>query len=259
MYETGKHESGRVWLDHWVAESGRSASHRAHFSWHAALHDLALGDTEAVRQRYYSQLAPPTVTGVRALIDSASLLWRWRITTSDWPASARLRTSAPPPVECVLEAAGADLIDRPETPFVAMHSALALAAAGDLARLAQLRVLLRGLVGPDDVRHRGGPVLGPDLGRRGLVGRRPRRRCPTCSRRWSASAARPPSARSSRRRCSSRWSTPTSPPSHWVCSTAGSIAGPLRWMRDVVDRSSAYARSGVARLVLSGGRHTSID
>ena len=81
MYETGKHESGRVWLDHWVAESGRSASHRAHFSWHAALHDLALGDTEAVRQRYYSQLAPPTVTGVRALIDSASLLWRWRITT----------------------------------------------------------------------------------------------------------------------------------------------------------------------------------
>lgn len=145
MYETGKHESGRVWLDHWVAESGRSASHRAHFSWHAALHDLALGDTEAVRQRYYSQLAPPTVTGVRALIDSASLLWRWRITTSDWApppgdsAGADRVEAAPPPVECVLDAAGADLIDRPETPFVAMHSALALAAAGDLARLARLR------------------------------------------------------------------------------------------------------------------------
>ena len=88
MYETGKHEGGRVWLDHWVAESGRSASHRAHFSWHAALHDLALGDTEAVRQRYYSQLAPPAVTGVRSLIDSASLLWRWRITTADWDAAA---------------------------------------------------------------------------------------------------------------------------------------------------------------------------
>ena len=42
-------------------------------------------------------------------------------------------------MECVLEAAGAALIDRPETPFVAMHSALALAAAGDLARLARLR------------------------------------------------------------------------------------------------------------------------
>ena len=25
LYETGQHEAGRVWLDHWVAESGRSA------------------------------------------------------------------------------------------------------------------------------------------------------------------------------------------------------------------------------------------
>ena len=65
LYETGQHEAGRVWLDHWVTESGRSASHRAHFSWHAALHELALGDTEAVRRRYYSQLAPPAVSGVR--------------------------------------------------------------------------------------------------------------------------------------------------------------------------------------------------
>jgi hypothetical protein len=143
LYETGQHESGRTWLDHWVAESGRSANHRAHFSWHAALHELALGDTEAVRQRYYSQLAPPTVTGVRALIDSASLLWRWRVTTADWDAAAGSHAfdheSAPPPVECVLEAAGPDLVDRPATPFVAMHSALALAAAGDLPRLARLR------------------------------------------------------------------------------------------------------------------------
>jgi uncharacterized NAD(P)/FAD-binding protein YdhS len=143
MYETGRHEAGRAWLDHWVAESGRSASHRAHFSWHAALHELAIGDTEAVRQRYYTQLAPPTVTGVRALIDSASLLWRWMVTTSGWDAAAG--TSAfpgetpPPPVECVIEAVGADLVDRPETAFVALHSALALAAADDLPRLAALR------------------------------------------------------------------------------------------------------------------------
>ena len=143
LYETGKHETGRAWLDHWVAESGRAASHRAHFSWHAALHELALGDTEAVRQRYYTQLAPPTVTGVRALIDSASLLWRWCVTTSDWDAAAGTAVfpgeSAPPPIDCVLEAAGADLVDRPETPFVALHSALAVAASGDLARLAALR------------------------------------------------------------------------------------------------------------------------
>jgi uncharacterized NAD(P)/FAD-binding protein YdhS len=143
MYETGRHEAGRAWLDHWVAESGRSASHGAHFSWHAALHELAIGDTEAVRQRYYTQLAPPTVTGVRALIDSASLLWRWVVTTSGWDAAAGTSAftgeTAPPPVECVLEAAGPELVDRPETPFVALHSALALAAAGDLPRLAALR------------------------------------------------------------------------------------------------------------------------
>ena len=131
MYETGQHEAGRAWLDHWVRESGRSASHRAHFSWHAALHELALGDTEAVRHRYYSQLAPPGVTGVRALVDSASLLWRWQVGTADWfPAEG-----PPPPAEAVLEAAGAELVSRPETPFVALHAALALAAAGGGDRL----------------------------------------------------------------------------------------------------------------------------
>lgn len=148
MYETGRHEPGRAWLDHWVAQSGRAASHRAHFSWHAALHELAIGDTEAVRQRYYTQLAPPTVTGVRALIDSASLLWRWMVTTSGWDAAAHTSAfpgeAAPPPIECVLEAAGPDLVDRPETPFVAMHAALALATAGDLPRLAALRTHCQG-------------------------------------------------------------------------------------------------------------------
>ena len=143
MYETGRHDAGRAWLDNWVSESGRAASHRAHFSWHAALHELAMGDTEAVRQRYYTQLAPPTVTGVRALIDSASLLWRWVVTTSGWDAAAGTAAfageSAPPPVECVLDAAGPDLVDHPQTSFVALHGALALAAAGDLPRLAQLR------------------------------------------------------------------------------------------------------------------------
>jgi uncharacterized NAD(P)/FAD-binding protein YdhS len=143
MYETGRHEAGRAWLDNWVTESGRAASHRAHFSWHAALHELAIGDTEAVRQRYYTQLAPPVVTGVRALIDSASLLWRWMVTTSGWDAAAGTSAftgeTAPPPVECVLDAAGPDLVDRPATPFVGLHAALALAAAGDLPRLAALR------------------------------------------------------------------------------------------------------------------------
>lgn len=148
MYETGQHEDGLVWLDHWVRESGRSASHRAHFSWHAALHELVLGDTEAVRARYYSQLAPPTVTGVRALVDSASLLWRWRVTTAGWDAAVADGHGGPaafdgeaaaPPVRPVLSAVEPALLAAPETPFVALHAALALAGAGDAAALRTLR------------------------------------------------------------------------------------------------------------------------
>ncbi len=72
---------GLAWLDGWIAGSGLDAGHRVHFSWHAALHELAEGDADAVRHRYATQLAPrtasgETVTGVRLLVDSASLLWR---------------------------------------------------------------------------------------------------------------------------------------------------------------------------------------
>ncbi|MCW2787625.1 MAG: lycopene cyclase [Marmoricola sp.] len=145
MYESGQHEEGRVWLDHWVAESGRSASHRAHFSWHAALHELALGDTEAVRRRYYSQLAPPAVCGVRGLVDAASLLWRWRMTVSDWDGAdlslppTFAGETAPPPVEAVLESVDETLLLAPQTPFIAVHAAVALAARGDGPQLEQLR------------------------------------------------------------------------------------------------------------------------
>jgi uncharacterized NAD(P)/FAD-binding protein YdhS len=148
LYETGQHEGGRVWLDHWVAESGRGASHRAHFAWHAALHDLALGDTEAVRQRYYSQLGPGCVTGVRALVDSASLLWRWRVTTTEWDeglqqglpgtSPAFAGETPPPPVAPLVPSIDPSLLREPETPFVATHAALALAGDHDVSGLAEL-------------------------------------------------------------------------------------------------------------------------
>ncbi|HET9944147.1 MAG TPA: FAD/NAD(P)-binding protein, partial [Actinomycetes bacterium] len=128
-YETGDHAAGLRWLDGWITSCGRQATHRAHFSWHAALHELSTGDVDAVRRRYADQLAPPSVTGVRGLVDSASLLWRCQVTGS-W--------SGPVPVDDVIAHAGDDLVERPETPFTAMHSAVALTAAGDVARLAGL-------------------------------------------------------------------------------------------------------------------------
>ncbi len=145
FYETGQHEIGRSWLDHWIAENGQSANHRAHFSWHIALHELAQGNTEAVRRRYYSELAPPTVSGVRSLIDSASLLWRWRVTTGDcWG----LDGGPVPPVDPILAAVDADLLDHPATPFTAAHAAIALAAAEDTARLADLAAHCRSSAEP---------------------------------------------------------------------------------------------------------------
>jgi uncharacterized NAD(P)/FAD-binding protein YdhS len=146
-YETGDHAAGLRWLDGWITSCGRQATHRAHFSWHAALHELSTGDVDAVRRRYAEQLAPPTVTGVRGLVDSASLLWRCQVTGS-W--------TGPVPVDDVIAHAGDQLVERPATPFTAMHSAIALTAAGDVARLAGLErhalassdPVLREVVGP---------------------------------------------------------------------------------------------------------------
>jgi uncharacterized NAD(P)/FAD-binding protein YdhS len=147
FYETGAHAAGLRWLDPWITTCGRQATHRAHFSWHAALHELSTGDTEAVRRRYAEQLAPPVVSGVRGLVDSASLLWRCELTGS-WRGEL--------PVADVLEHAGDELVERPSTPFTAMHSAVALSAAGDALRLRRLRThaaastdpVLRSVVAP---------------------------------------------------------------------------------------------------------------
>ena len=135
MYETGRHEQGRVWLDHWIAETGRSAGYQAHFAWHAALHEIALGDLDALRRRYVRHLAPPAVTGVRALIDSASLLWRWQLDAEAW---GRVPDGMPPSVGPVIQAVEPELIRSPQRPFTALHAAVALAANGDREGLAEL-------------------------------------------------------------------------------------------------------------------------
>ncbi|WP_327257990.1 FAD/NAD(P)-binding protein [Streptomyces sp. NBC_01244] len=129
-YETGTHGAGRDWLERWVAGRGRGAVHRAHFSWHIALHELALDDPAAVRKRWFTQLSPGRVTGVRALVDSGSLLWRARLSDS-WRGDL--------PVADVLDAVEADILERPATAFTALHCAISLTAVGDLAALRRLR------------------------------------------------------------------------------------------------------------------------
>ncbi|GAB2471922.1 FAD/NAD(P)-binding protein [Jatrophihabitans fulvus] len=132
-YETGDHEAGLRWLDGWIASCGAEAGHRAHFSWHAALHELALGDDAAALRRYAIQLSPMVVTGVRALVDSASLLWRGYVTGALDADAAHADAAR------VLATVPAALLEDPPTAFVGLHAAVALAATADCRGLARLR------------------------------------------------------------------------------------------------------------------------
>jgi tetratricopeptide (TPR) repeat protein len=129
FYEMNRHREGLRWLEGWIQDNRRTAFMPSHFSWHAALHELALGDETAVRLRYVRELSPDSVQGVRALVDSASLLWRARLDDA-WPGAL--------PIDEVLSVVDEELLVRPPTTFVAMHAAVALAARGDAVGLRRL-------------------------------------------------------------------------------------------------------------------------
>jgi hypothetical protein len=129
-YETGDHVDGLVWMDGWLSSDGRAVERLAHFCWHAALHELSLGDLDAVARRYDNELRPTPALGCRALVDSGSLLWRWTITPG---------ATGVPPIDDVLTVAGTGVVQRPPTAFMAMHVAVAHCAAGDATALAALR------------------------------------------------------------------------------------------------------------------------
>jgi tetratricopeptide (TPR) repeat protein len=122
FYETDRHADGLRWIDGWLVDNRETTFHPSHYSWHAALHELALGDETAVRIRYARELAPTSVQGIRALVDSASLLWRARLDDS-WPGAL--------PIDDLLAVVDERLLVEPPTAFVAMHAAVALAARGD--------------------------------------------------------------------------------------------------------------------------------
>jgi hypothetical protein len=128
-YETGDHEAGLAWMDGWVTGDGATIDSLSHFAWHAALHELSLGDMDAVRRRYETQLQPGNALGCRALVDSGSLLFRWALT----PGATDV-----PSVQDVIAVTGTDTMERPATPFLGMHVAVAHLAVGDTAALDRL-------------------------------------------------------------------------------------------------------------------------
>jgi hypothetical protein len=130
-YETGDHDAGLAWMDGWVHGDGAHTDSLSHFAWHAALHELSIGDLDAVRRRYETQLRPQHTVGCRALVDTGSLLFRWALTPG---------AGAVPELDEVARVTGRDTLVRPSTPFLAMHAAVTLLALDDASALRQLEV-----------------------------------------------------------------------------------------------------------------------
>ncbi|MFC7494019.1 MULTISPECIES: pyridine nucleotide-disulfide oxidoreductase [unclassified Nocardioides] len=128
-YETGDHHAGLDWMDAWVRGDGADTDSISHFSWHAALHELSLGDLDAVRRRYDAQLRPERATGCRALVDTGSLLFRWALT----PGAADV-----PDLTAVAAVTSEATLHRPATPFLALHAAVLHLALDDRPALASL-------------------------------------------------------------------------------------------------------------------------
>jgi len=128
-YETGDHVAGLAWMDGWVTGDGAEMESLTHFSWHAALHELSLGDLDAVRRRYATQLQPRHAVGCRALVDTGSLLYRWALTPD---------AEDVPGLEEVARVTGRGGLEAPATAFLGMHAAVTLLALGDLDGLHRL-------------------------------------------------------------------------------------------------------------------------
>ncbi len=129
-YETDAHGAGLRWLTDWIAGPGTTQRYLPHFQWHAALHELAMGDAAAAARRYTGSLAPPHSSDVRCLVDAGSLAWRARL-HPDW-------VTPPDPMPVLAEAGS--LAYAPQTPFIAFHALLVLAAANDPAAIRAIAV-----------------------------------------------------------------------------------------------------------------------
>ena len=129
-YETDAHGAGLKWLTDWIPGDGATQRYLPHFQWHAALHELAMGDAAAAARRYNAFLAPPQSKGVRCLVDAGSLAWRARL-HPDWVT---------PPDPMLLLAEVGSLAYTPQTPFIAFHALLVLAAANDPAAIRGINV-----------------------------------------------------------------------------------------------------------------------
>ncbi len=120
-YETGEHSDGLDFLDKWLRGYDREAPYHTHFSWHRALHHLAMDQVDDVMDIYRRDMSPAISSASTTLVDSASLLWRVELYDCDvyplpWAEVSRMASRLCP------EAGHA---------FTDVHAALAHCGAGD--------------------------------------------------------------------------------------------------------------------------------
>ncbi len=125
LADAGEAMAGRYLLGRWLDGRSGSGSDWVHLHFHLASFELATGDWDAAYERFIRHILLAAATTEDALTDAPALLWR-------------LQLSAPKDVELpwqVLRRTALKRMQRPCDPFVQLHNLLALAGAGDLARI----------------------------------------------------------------------------------------------------------------------------
>lgn len=128
-YETADHMAGLAWLDTFRHDMHPGGDYVHHLGWHAALHALELGDTDAVLGRLRS-LATASEDDTRHVVDTSALLMRCRLHALLDEDTDPLQGRAAPPASWLREM---------PSMYLGFHAAVALAVAGrsdDLRRLA---------------------------------------------------------------------------------------------------------------------------
>lgn len=129
LYETACHREGVAFLDRWLPDFDRRHPYHVHFSWHAALHELALGDLDALWTRYDRDIKPTDTTMAFRVTDSSSLLFRLELYGL---------CEDPLPWDAVIEIA-VSVAEKGGLPLTMAHAAFVLALYGETSDLDRLR------------------------------------------------------------------------------------------------------------------------
>lgn len=134
FYQSEEYQSGADFLHDWLPEYDHRAIYNSHISWHYAIFELLLGNTQRALEVYHRDIDPASVSPVHTTLpDSVGLLWRCYIYGT---GTTRL------PWDGILSYA-ARL--QPGIPFRDVLVGTALAGAGDQSGLRRLMEGIKGL------------------------------------------------------------------------------------------------------------------